>query len=535
MKIWIIIAIYWVVAVGATYCIRAYNNKKNRFKLAALKSIGMTVTTSVWKQIGTHASILFLVPPLMPMIIPVFLIDRYKKQNHNKTMKMSKKMKKEEGPQDERKYTAKMEENLPNDNYTEASKAMMDALFFGTFDDFENMLDDAVETVLYKSRTIRGKADVRAYWWDWRKRYVLTKDVTHMEVVLSRYYSHACLKVENNQLVMFQIKEGKVAKILSGPMRLTSLYSDDNMLNYPLEYGRIKQFLAPLVKAVDKDGKPMPLTDRIPCLHCGVESQDLTWYTIRRPGWFYKNWEIGQVSVCPKCGRVVEYKEVKTEESDDEKNLPIEGSKYSDKGNTLSDFADRIIPVDMDEEVNADNLEAYVSRLLNELTDVKVEQGCRLEMRLPEETGNGDRTHILIVDSEGNETEEIAGHLEITPTEMGVWQLYLLERLSTVLPLWWHGGYNRRKYILRESDIDDIIPLKYHDLYELQAQDKLMPCVTIGADEAETHLLVVHCCYWNDWEGLVRQSVEYKLADGRVIFENDSREVLFQFHCGLWF
>ncbi len=170
MNTWIIIAIYWVVAVAAVYAIRSYNNKKNRFKIAALKSIGMTVTTSVWKQIGTHGSILFLVPPLMPVIIPVLLIDKYKKHNHNKTMKMSKKMKKEEEPQDEKKYTAKMEENLPNDSYTQASKVMMDALFFGTFDDFENMLDDAVETVLYKSRTIRGKADVLAYWWDWRKR-----------------------------------------------------------------------------------------------------------------------------------------------------------------------------------------------------------------------------------------------------------------------------------------------------------------------------------------------------------------------------
>ena len=35
MKTWIIIAIYWVVAVGATYCIRVYNNKKNRLKIAA--------------------------------------------------------------------------------------------------------------------------------------------------------------------------------------------------------------------------------------------------------------------------------------------------------------------------------------------------------------------------------------------------------------------------------------------------------------------------------------------------------------------
>ena len=349
---------------------------------------------------------------------------------------------------------------------------------------------------------------------------------------MSRYYSHACIRIEEVQLIMFQIEEGKIVKIVSLPERLTSPYSDDNMLNYPLEYARIKRYLAPLGESVDKDGNPMPLTDRMPCLDCGMESQDLKWYSIRIPDWSYNRWQIGQVSICPQCGRIVEYKEVETIESDDKKDVPVEGSKYSDKGNALSDFADRIIPADMNEGVNADNLEAYVSRLLNELTDVKVEQSCRLEMRLPEETGSGDRTHILVVDSEGDETEEIAAHLEVAQTEMGVWQLYLLERLHTVLPLWWHGGYNRRKFILRESDIDEIIPLKFHDLSELKRRGKLMPCVTAGSDERS---LVVNCCYWNDWEGLVRQSVEYKLENGHVISEENSREVLYQFHCGMWF
>ena len=57
MKTWIIIAIYWSVAVGATYCIRAYNNKKNHFKIAAFKALGITTTPSLWKRIGTQASI----------------------------------------------------------------------------------------------------------------------------------------------------------------------------------------------------------------------------------------------------------------------------------------------------------------------------------------------------------------------------------------------------------------------------------------------------------------------------------------------
>lgn len=527
MKTWIIISIYWIVVVATVYAIRAYNKKKSPLSDLLLEIHEINEKPHFWKRFGTHAAIILLLPLLMPVVIVVFLIDKCLKHNKKK-----KEIIKDES-QYENKYSAKMEENLPDDIYTQVSKIMMDALISGSFDDFEKMLGDYAKTVVYRSRTIQGKVDVRDYWWGWRSRYVLTKKVTNLEVVMSHYYSHACLKVETDQLLLFQIRDGKISKIVSLPLHLTSLYSDDNMLNYPMEYDRIKQFLSPLVESVDCDGTSMPLTNRIPCLHCGTASQDLIWYSIRIPDSFYKDWKLGQVSICPHCGCVVEYKEVKTVESEDEKNVPIEGSKYSDKGNTLSDCADRIIPRDM-ESVKAENLDSYVSKLMNELTEVSMEQGHRLELRLPVETGSGDRTHILVVDSEGNESEEIDKYLKITPTEMGVWQFYLLKRLYTVLPLWWHGGYNRRKFILRESDIDNIIPLKFHDLTELKNQNKLMPYVTVDPGDANGHSFVVNCCYWNEWEGLVRETVSITIDNSKVKdFRNLSKEVKFQYDCGI--
>ena len=525
MKTSIIILAYWLFCIALTYTIRAINQNKNKLARAALTGLGIIKKPTVKE----HLAIIFLKVWVAPIGLIVLLIDRIIKNSKTKKERiMEKKNKSKKGIE----VTTDSQANLPTDNYTQAAKVLMRALATGDFADFENALDDNAKVVMYNHDTLKGKAKAVEYWKGWRKKYIEKPDVNKLAVVMSNYTGHACLEIQKTMLVLFQMKNGKIARTISLPTRLTSLYSDDNMLNYPLNHDRIKQFLTPLTDTIDEKGEPVVLENRIPCMSCDMESQDLTWYQIRIPDWFYKNWKTGMVSVCPKCGKVVEYKETGSIESEDDKNLPIEGSSYSKKGNALSDCADRIFPEDSDESVNADNLEAYVSRLLNELTDVKVEQDCRLEMRLPEETGSGDRTHILVIDSEGNETEEIAAHLEVAPTEMGVWQLYLLERLHTVLPLWWHGGYNRRKFILRESDIDEIIPLKFHDLSELKRQGKLMPCVTVGSDE---HSLVVNCCYWNDWEGLVRQSVEYKLKNGHVISEDDSREVLYQFHCGMWF
>ena len=538
----IILAIYWVVAVATVYAIRAYNNKKNRLKIAVFEAFEIVKTPSLWKQIGTHASIVFLVPPLMPVIIIVFLIDKSLKHN-----KMKKKMKTETEPQEEKKYTAKMEENLPNDIFTQASKVMLDALIFGTFDDFENMLDEKVDTVLYLLKTIKGKADVVSYWWDWRKRFVMTKKVKNFEIVMSRYYSHACLRIEEVQLIMFQIEEGKVVKIVSLPERLTSPYSDDNMLNYPMEYVRIKQFLAPLGESVDKDGNPMPLTDRIPCLHCGTESQDLRWYSIRIPEWYYKNWTIGQVSVCPHCGQVVEYKEVKTEESENEKDVPVEGSKYSDKGNEFSEYAEKMYGKDrisflekaVDDEIVPELREvvrkAFVDHLIPEPSEITVEDGCRFDLAMPSFEGSGDITHIKIVDAEGNETEDLVEHLKVNATEMAVWQLFLLENYLTVLPTVWHGGYNRCEYIFKESDVDGIMPLKYHDLTVLIKQGKLLPFVEVSKEDEDSYVAFVDCTYWNNWKGLARERVTYKIKAGSVVSKTRNEEILFQFHCGMWF
>ena len=459
---------------------------------------------------------------------------------------MKKIMKKEE-PLDEKEYSAKMEENLPKNIFTQASKMMMNALVFGTFDDFENMLDEKVETVLYRLKTIKGKADVLAYWWDWRKRFVMTKKVKNFEVVMSRYYSHACLRIEEVQLIMFQIEEGKVVKIVSLPERLTSPYSDDNMLNCPLEYARIKRYLAPLGESVDKDGNPMPLTDRMPCLDCGMESQDLKWYSIRIPDWSYKNWTFGQVSVCPHCGQVVEYKEVKTEESDDEKDVPVEGSKYSDKGNAFSEYAEKMYSKDridflgnaMDEEVVPELREvvrkAFADFLIPEPSEIKVDKGFRFDVILPSFEGSGDITHIEIVDKDGNTTDDFIQHIMVSPTSMAAWQLYLLENYHTVLPTVWHGGYNRCKYIFKESDVDVIIPLKFHDLTELMEQKKLIPFVEVCKDDDNGCKIVVNCTYWNNWQGLVREHVTYKLDNGRVVSKESNKEVLYRFHCGMWF
>ena len=137
----------------------------------------------------------------------------------------------------------RIEKDLPKDIYTDMSTKMAQALADGKYEDFENALDDNVQLVVYGKSTILGKPEVVAYWREWRKKLVDTKEESLFDVIMSRYYSHACLRVNIFMIVMFRIVDGKIATMLSVPAHLTNGYSDDNMLNYPYSYERIKPYL----------------------------------------------------------------------------------------------------------------------------------------------------------------------------------------------------------------------------------------------------------------------------------------------------
>jgi hypothetical protein len=430
-----------------------------------------------------------------------------------------------------KKIETKIDDNLPADKYTKVSVSLMNALASGEFGALESLLNNDVRTVCCGHRTMKGKTRTMNYWRGWRQRYVETSIVTSFEVVRSNYYSHACLKTDNT-IVMFQIGGDLVSAIILSAVK-TSEYVDDDKLNYPLDVERIKQYLEPL-PTTDDEGTPIDTTNRMPCLHCGIESSDLLWYKSTRPGFFNRNWNIGQVSVCPQCGLIVEYKHVKTTELETDKNKWV-GPKRPNNGNEYSAIASKIYSERMIELLDEERTSTFVSYLLSQLTDVEVESACTLELRMPKKTGCGDNSHLSIRYPNGEKTEDIIYNLIVKPTEMAAWQLYLLKNIAAVLPYYWHGGYNRCTYIFQESDIDGIVPLKFHDLSELSAQDLFVPSVEKTIKNGQCCTMLVRCCHWNDWNGLVKEEVSIMIENGHCVSYERTTVDLFKYNCGLWY
>lgn len=525
VKIWTFIAIYWVVAIIATYAIRYYNNRKRRLAKAAIE--GLIGKPSVWKRISTHASIVFLLPALIPIFIPCYLIVERKT--------IFKRKYKESQEEEEKKLETKIDENLPSDQYTQAAIAMMNAMTTGDFGKFEKMLNDDAITICYNYDTFRGKAASVDYLKGWRERHIVTstRRITDFEVQRSNYYSHACLRMER-MIALFRITNGRISTVILTPMELTSDSSDDNMTNYPLDFERMKQYLKPLTESVDEKGNPIKLENRIPCLYCGIESSDLTWYKSIRPNFFYHNWVIGQVSVCPHCGKVIEYKYIKTIKLDADKKSWT-GPKRPSRCNRYSEMASSVYSKDMIEMLNNKTASVFVSYLRAILTDIYIEPGYTLELHLPEETGHGDNSHLCVCKPNGEKTDDIIHNLIVEPTKMGAWQLYLMNNITHVLPYFWHGGYNRCTYIFQESDIDGILPLKFHDLSELSAQKLFVPSVEITEKSEDGCTMLVRCCYWNNWRGLVKEEVSIRIENERCVSYERETTDLFKYHCGLWF
>lgn len=167
----------------------------------------------------------------------------------------------------------------------------------------------------------------------------------------------------------------------------------------------------------------------------------------------------------------------------------------------------------------------------------------KIYMHLAEENyeSSGDESWFFTAnDSKGSfrDSEYLSRHTQASPSEISAWQAYLLLTSNHILPVFWHGGYNVRQFIFAKSDITRIKSFNGNDLfadYDLSNiinNFDLLPRVELNGDKA-----IVSCCYWNLWQGLVRESYEIVFGDsGKFSISNEkSSMVIYEYHCGIWF
>lgn len=108
---------------------------------------------------------------------------------------------------------------------------------------------------------------------------------------------------------------------------------------------------------------------------------------------------------------------------------------------------------------------------------------------------------------------------------MAVWQCYLLRIAHRVMPRRWHAIYGHNDYIFVVSDLEQ----RGVDLTGYCHDATVFPSVEVTGDNTAT----VSCCYWNDWQGLVREEIEVTFVEGHAQFGEGKTTVLVPYDCGI--
>ena len=170
-----------------------------------------------------------------------------------------------------------------------------------------------------------------------------------------------------------------------------------------------------------------------------------------------------------------------------------------------------------------------------DLDSLSLKEGYHLGLRVAEQNGMGDESNFYVYDKNGKEDKDLLKYIHADETSMGAWQVYLLMTSPTLLPTFWHGGYIARKFIMKEEDLYEIEPLRYYALSELAKQESLYPSVEFE-NNSDVKTAQIHCCYWNDWKGLVREHIEIQMQNGKVIsYEEKDNFVIYKYHCGIYY
>lgn len=207
--------------------------------------------------------------------------------------------------------------------------------------------------------------------------------------------------------------------------------------------------------------------------------------------------------------------------------------RYIDDGNIFSakakDYHWRI-------KTNLDSLKKKGDdAVFYDLDALSLAQGYHIGVRIAEQRGIGDESYYYVYDKNDKEDKDLLKYLHVDETPMGAWQIYLLMTSPTLLPTFWHGGYIERRFILQPKDLYEIEAICCCDLSDLVKQEILYPSVAMKRNAGHV-IASVSCCYWNEWKGLVREQVEIRIQDGRVIsYDNKGDFNIYKYHCGIYF
>lgn len=441
-----------------------------------------------------------------------------------------------------------IQQNIPNSERKDLIVSFAKYFVDADFASLRDILSENVYIIIFNRERKDGIETVLEYFKDWQAR---TGDSFECEVRWSAQFSQPELYFTSEkfkQAYILGIENSKIVRILLTPRSFSSIgFSIDDV---PYNVGFIE---ANAPKKID------PLVNHYFCPICGKDSEQLDW----RTGFIFKNnHEWGKktglsvnASICHDCNIMCEVSTNRTEkfcltmtrEQQEKANAKMteeQRAEYVDNSmgnkrplfksilktqtNELSKFGQKFHA--LLNQIITDNTPELVFSMLDKLS-----LNCgnlKLHVATSDTHDVGDESYFYIGDDE-NRDYKIYKHLKAEPSIEAAWQIYLLRYASTVMPIFWHGGYIVRNYVFDEASLNDYVPLECYDISGLSRENLLLPEVILSPDGRTAD---VYCTYWNDWKGLVRDHIQLIfLHNGKVRMTEIEPLCLFEYNCGICF
>ena len=179
------------------------------------------------------------------------------------------------------------------------------------------------------------------------------------------------------------------------------------------------------------------------------------------------------------------------------------------------------------------------NKLTESLSEISVADGYTLNISLCKTPKNdeyfiGDDSYLYVAGKDGKQEKDIFKYINVTNSYKGAWQAFVLHELWRFLPHFWHGGYNNRTFVFDKQDLQKVVDSVNKNPHTKNvsidvAKFDVRPQITKNGNN-----YFVSYCYWNDWEGLVREVVGITIIDCKVTeIHNLSNVVGYQYDCGI--
>lgn len=149
---------------------------------------------------------------------------------------------------------------------------------------------------------------------------------------------------------------------------------------------------------------------------------------------------------------------------------------------------------------------------------------------------DGSKSELFVETPEGAYDLKIWDYITVDNSEEGAWEAYLLYNLWRILPLFGHANYNHRYYLLKRSAAIDRENIKFIDKgVQESLREAILPLITSPEVVKANGRYFVSCCYFSNFEGLIRETVEVTIKGNMASLHEILKKVLIQYECGVRF